>query len=382
MNRFFTISILLIVMVIVAACSRSLVPKNHFQPFLSSIQIQNLQSNNLYFPDLQVDPPLELLSQFRPSSATTQRLQINGNILFVPTKDGKLETYDLVKGKKVGKKKLSSKIRANIFPVNNNILIAMEYGKKSLTLLDLNRNKTVWSADLGSIKAVPKVVKNKVLVPSLYGGLICLDLNSGEKIWQFDPKSQLQTSPVIFNTSVYQIAENGKLFSLDINSGDIEWQLDLGAPGLVNPMITGNNLICPTSTGRVLCYSLDGEKKWDYDCGALIKRSPSATGKIVVIADQNGIIHALNLSDGSLLWQYDVNTIIGTNPLLNDKYVIFGTLDNQLLFLDVDSGHAVWELELYGRCRTDPIPWQDRLIICSENNYIYVLSNKKNNEKK
>lgn len=381
MSRLFFKFVLAIGMVLVVSCSKSLVPKNNFQPFLSSIQRQNIQSNNLYFPDFQIEPPLELVKQFRPASAAQQRLQINGNILFVPTKDGKLETYDLINGKKIGRKKLSSKIRANIFTVDNNILIASEYGKKSLTLLDLNRNKRVWSADLGSLMAVPKVVENKVFVPSLYNGLICLDLNNGEKIWQYDPESQLHTSPVIFDSSVYQIAENGKLFALNINSGLTQWQLDLGGPGLVNPVLSGNNLICPTSTGKVLSYSLDGEKNWEYDCGAQIKRSPSATRNKVIVADQNGIIHALNMSDGSLLWQYNTDTVIGTKTLLNDKYVIFGTLDNRMLFLNIDSGQAIWELGLFGRCRTDPLPWQNQLIIGSENNYIYVLSNDENYEK-
>ena len=87
------------------------------------------------------------------------------------------------------------------------------------------------------------------------------------------------------------------------------------------------------------------------------------------------------MSDGSLLWQYNTDTVIGTNALLNDKYVIFGTLDNRMLFLNIDSGQAIWELGLFGRCRTDPIPWQNRLIIGSENNYIYVLSKDESYEK-
>ena len=374
MGKLPQITLFILLGISVLSCQKALVPKKIFKPNITEIQNINDLTNNSYYPDFIVSPPLELLKEFRPSAATQQKLRINGNILFVPTRDGKIETYDLINTKKVGNVKLTKKIRTNVLPVQDKLIIAQEYGRKSLYLYDPFKGKKIWTAEIGSIKSPPKVVENKIVVATLYSGLLCLDLDSGEKIWEFKSNSQLHTSPIVNGSNVYQISEDGFLFSFDLESGDENWKEKIGGTGLVDPILISDKIICCSSEGNVKTFSLKGKLLWNYKTGSLLRRNPAATNKIVILADQLGKIHALNLKDGQLIWQHDEDIIIGTNPLLNNDYVILGTLDKRLIFLDINTGYTSWELELFGRVRTDPIPWRDQLIVGSENNNLYFLA--------
>lgn len=356
------------------SCQKSLVPEDRYPTFGLPQQAVQVQTNNLYYPDFNPKPPLTAVKQLRPSSAPQQKLQVVGNILFVPTKDGKIESYDLIKLKRINRHKIRTKVRANVTTVGKNLLVAKEYGAKSLVLLNPAKNEPVWTAKLGSIKSIPKVAGEQIFVASLYRGVFCLNVRTGEIQWRHKTASQLHTSPVVSGDVIYQITERGKLIALTADNGKIVWQTALRQPGLVDPVLTGDQLICATKNGRVFAVSTDGKIEWQFRCRNIVRRAPAVARTTVVVADEGGVMYALNRFDGRLLWRYDVGTIIGTNVVLGKKYVIIGTLEKKLLFLELETGEVVWELELFGRVRTDPLPWHQRLIVGSEDNYIYVLA--------
>ncbi|HDL18014.1 MAG TPA: hypothetical protein ENH29_03070, partial [Bacteroidetes bacterium] len=322
-----------IFLIFIVSCRKALVPENRYPAFGQPQQSVQVKTNNLYFPDFNPEPPLTAVKQLRPSSAPQQKLQVVGNILFVPTKNGKIESYDLVKLQRINRYKIKAKIRANVTVAGKNLLVAKEYGAKSLVLLNPAKNKPVWSAKLGSIKSVPKTAGDRVFIASLYRGIFCLNLSTGEIQWQHKTASQLHTSPAVSPDRIYQITERGNLIALAADDGKIVWQTALLQPGLVDPVLTGDQLICATKNGKVFAISTDGKIDWQFRCRNIVRRAPAVSRTTVVVADEGGVIYALNRSTGRLLWCYDVGAIIGTNVVLGKKYIIIGTLEKKLLFV-------------------------------------------------
>jgi len=365
-----------LLLLIISSCQKALVPNHLSQIDLTVTTIPHPNDNNSFFNEFQLEPPLGLVKQFRLPSAPQQKLQIQGDILFVSTKDGKLESFSLTRLKSIYRYKLPAGIHANVFPAAKNLLVSLEFSKRSLFLLDPANNHTVWTAELGSIVAPVQMVENRMIAATQFRGVNCLNLSSGKILWQNDVQSQLFAAPVVVDSLVIQAGENGKVLAFDLVDGKLHWEIALGEAILASPVLSDNRLICATREGRVVALSLAGEILWQTRGKGMIRRTPAAGCGKVVLADQDGLAYALDLATGKLVWQYDCHTIIGTTPVLTNDYVYLGTLDNRLLVLRLDSGRAIWEIELFGRVRTDPLPWRDYLIVGSEDNYLYIFGRK------
>jgi outer membrane protein assembly factor BamB len=355
------------------SCQKRLIPKAIDWRSLPKDRAVETGSNSRFLPDRTIHPPLESRHEFRLSSAPKQKIERIGHILLVPTKDGRLESIDLVEKKKIGQKKIGNDIQANVTPIGESLLVSLEFGKESLFLFDPAENETIWKAELGSIKTYPILYEDKIFVASLYRGIFCLDTNNGSILWNTPLQSQLHANPVIHNSYIVQGTESGMVAALALETGEVKWKLELKSPILASPISVAGKAIFCTNEGTVAAVSSDGKLIWEKKFGVGFRRTPAAVDNKLIIAGQDGVVRALDINDGSLLWSYEAGTVIGTTPVAMSQYVIFGTLDKRLMYLSLETGQEIWEIELFGRVRTDPVLWEDQLILGSENNYIYIL---------
>lgn len=355
----FLVSLLLLPLLL--SCSGRLVP--------SSIDVQH----NIGESPGAVSPPLEIRKEFHLHSAPKQQMIRADNLIFVPTRTGRVEAYDLDREKRIGKMKFPNNSQAGLTLVDGRILISLEFGKESLILFDPKKNRNVWTAELGSISTSPRVVGNKVYVGSLYRGVFCLSLDSGSVRWQAELTSQLHQDPVVLDEVLVQGTESGELIAISLGSGETSWKRDLNSPVSAGLVAGQGRIIACTFDGRVLAYSDAGRILWERRIGTEVRRDVAVSRDWMILAGQDGSIRAIRLDNGEEVWRFETGTVIGTSPVLTPEYVVFGTLDKRLVFLSSETGEAIWELELYGRVRTDPVIWNDRLIVGSENNNLYIF---------
>ena len=364
------------------SCQGYLVPPSvDYRNLAKTAQEKPLNNNNnLFYPEFEIKLPLELLHKFDVSSAPKQKLMRVEHILFVPTKNGRLEAYDLKTAKRIGKMKITGGVHANILPLDENLLISLEFGEKSLYAYSPYQKQKLWTAELGSIKAIPVIFDEWIFVASLYRGIFCINKSNGEILWKTDLKSQLHANPLVINEMLIQGTESGELVALSTDDGQIKWNVDFLSPILTSPILANKNIIVCTTDGTVVALTFDGEIVWQRKFGLEFRRTPSASDTKLITAGQDGIIRALDLKSGSLLWQYETRVVIGTSPLITSSHVIFGTLDKRLIFLSLETGEEEWQVELFGRVRTDPMIYDNGLIIGSENKFIYVFKSSENND--
>ncbi len=364
---------------IFTSCQGRLIPPSiDYRNLSKATRERPLYNNNLFYPEFDIKPPLELLHKFDVSSTPKQKLLRVEHILFVPTKDGRLETYDLITAKRIGKIKITGGVHANVLPLDENLLISLEFGKKSLYAYDPYQRQNLWTAELGSIKTIPIIFDDWIFVASLYRGIFCINKSNGENLWKTDLKSQLHANPLVINEMLIQGTESGELVALSTNDGQIKWNMDFQSPILSSPILANENIIVCTIDGTVAALSFDGEIVWQRKFGLEFRRTPSASDTKLITAGQDGNIRALDLKSGNLLWLYETRAVIGTSPLVTSSHVVFGTLDKRLIFLSLETGEEEWQIELFGRVRTDPMIYNNSLIIGSENKFIYVFKSNEN----
>lgn len=135
----------------------------------------------------------------------------------------------------------------------------------------------------------------------------CLDLSSGELIWQFTTDAPVRVAPTLFGGSVYFGCDDGSVYALDAKTGDLSWQTELspGAGCFVN-----DGRLCsrqPVRTGVIV----DGEQGVVVaGCGIFPWKSAS--------------LMALDLQDGSITWESDLGTgwTLEGGMLLSEEHII------------------------------------------------------------
>jgi len=330
-------------------------------------------ANNAYFPDVVIQPPLTLKKVFRPLSAPMPDLCFWDDVLLVPTRNGRIETYDLRTFRRLARRKMPGAAHARVVPYKGDMLVALEFGKKSLFRLDAQTKKEKWAAALHGIAAFPKISGDTVFVATLQNEVVALDWNDGHILWRQSLAAQVHANPVQLDSLLIVADDSGEVLALSRKNGRVHWRYSAGTPVLADPVVFARNIVVATAEGTVLLLDAKGNVLWRRNLNTQIYRSPAACPEGIVVAAQNGNVYLLNWRHGAFRWQQDLNTLFGTRPMITQRHIILGTLNKTILFLDRESGEPVWELEVHGRVRTDFLFWRGYLIAGSEDNYVYLL---------
>ena len=101
--------------------------------------------------------------------------------------------------------------------------------------------------------------------------------------------------------------------------------------------------------------------------------APAVNDSLVILSFGDGRVLTYETNNGIPRWTFRAGSVIGTSPLIADNYVFFGSLDHNFYALNARTGDLRWQQELEGRVRTNPIIVGERLIVASEERYVYVF---------
>jgi outer membrane protein assembly factor BamB/formylglycine-generating enzyme required for sulfatase activity len=139
-------------------------------------------------------------------------------------------------------------------------------------------------------------------------------VNAPRAAWTFSADKPFQSSPVVFEGTVYAGNDNGKVYAVDAKTGTLKWEADLGAP---------------------------------------VRSSPAIFENKVFINNPKGVF-ALDRESGAVLWQknggfWDDSPLVISGPMQDKKGqpikgVVFASLPwKGMLGLAVSPGAAVWQ---------------------------------------
>lgn len=199
--------------------------------------------------------------------------------------------------------------------------------------------KLLWKSPCGHSDSSAAVAGERVFVGTAYGdnAVVCLDLNSGKKLW-----SQPQDLPVWGHAAVVgdevlvglgngtfgqsDPHPRGAVVALGATDGRAIWRREL--PDSVNTslMLTGDQVLLGCRDGRV--YSLDRQQGgigWKAACGVPMLSSLVLQDQTVLATGGDGYLHALDLGSGREFWRYLVSDVpCEASPMLNGNQIFLG----------------------------------------------------------
>ena len=232
-------------------------------------------------------------------------------------------------------------------------------------------------------------------------GVLCLDAETGEVVWQYDTPGEVMPTPAVVNDSLYVVTGDRHLYELDPKTGEERSTTEIGhtvsmsAPAAVGDMLYfGGGAPQPYT---FFAYNTSaGDFAWstpfeDFRAG-LDDVPPAVADGIVVTTANRGIPNtssgetraehvaiAMDAETGEVLWQEDVG--IGARPknnrsgapIIYEGTVFFGSPTTKRAYAyDLHSGEQLWSYDT-GPIKGAPVAKDGTVFFSTTTGKIFAL---------
>lgn len=164
---------------------------------------------------------------------------------------------------------------------------------------------------------------------------------------------------------VCDVEEGEPIFELEGHGGDRATQRPIVAGGGAIPMIA----ILSEGVDRLSALDLrTGERRFRFATRSKKPVYAAARGRMLVLADEEGAVHGLDLATGDVVWRFTADTRFVDTPVLDDDTVVVrsaGGRDGRGCFYAIDlfRGNLLHRLPIDGHVRGAPILAGDRMLV-------------------
>jgi outer membrane protein assembly factor BamB len=204
----------------------------------------------------------------------------------------------------------------------NGRLVVVGTAKGEVLAFSADEGKALWKARVSSeVLATPVVGDDGVAVKSGDNQVFLFDAGDGGRKWAYQRSTpplsvRAAGSPVFADRYLFVGYPGGKLVALSLQNGAPIWEgavalpkgateLDRVADIVASPVVDGRQICAVAFQGRVACFDMGqgGAMIWSKDISSVA--GLAMDGRYLFVADDKGVIYALDRSSGSSLWKQD-----------------------------------------------------------------------------
>lgn len=299
------------------------------------------------------------------------RPAVVGRAVYFAGRDGSVGRLE--DGKPVWKVALAQPLSAGV--AANDKLVVVATSKGDVVALSAEDGKQLWQAKASSeVLAVPALGAAGVAVKSGDNRVFLFDAETGARKWVYQRSTPALSvrgagSPIFADQYVFVGFPGGKLVALSLQNGAPVWdgavalpkgatELDRVADVVAAPAADGRQLCAVAFQGRVACFDMGqaGAMVWSRDLSSASELV--LDGRYVFVADDKGVVHALDRLSGSSVWKQD--KLKGRQlsaPQVRQGMVAVGDGEGYVHFLSREDGSLV------ARVRIDSSPVRSQMQI-------------------
>ncbi len=202
--------------------------------------------------------------------------------------------------------------------------------------------------------------------------LFCLDMKSGARLWEYDAKSRVHSTPLLVENRVIFGDEVGNLRALDAATGKPKWETKLEGGVLAPPLFYQGKIFVGAASREVIALQPDsGDILWTYKTKDPIGL-PLAAGENTIFAlDRGNLIYALDARRGGLLWRNKSETALSVSPVVGRDllYLVSG----RYLYALTMRGSILWNARSEAPLASAPAVANDRVYVAGSDGRVYCM---------
>ncbi|MFA4838065.1 MAG: PQQ-binding-like beta-propeller repeat protein [Candidatus Neomarinimicrobiota bacterium] len=204
------------------------------------------------------------------------------------------------------------------------------------------------------------------------------------KIWEFDTKYTLASSPTVADGKVIIGSGDGVVRAISLKTGKEVWRFQTGDPVFSSAAVSGNITVVGSTDSSIYCLNTStGKLNWKVRTNAPAVAVPVIFQDVVYIGSSDGIFRAIDLKTGEIKWKFsDVVGFVETQPLVHEERVIFGAWDGCLYALNSQTGKLEWKWQdgrpgvLYSPAACIPVASGDKVYIAAPDRFLSCIEAK------
>src|SRR5690606_1161153 len=158
-----------------------------------------------------------------------------------------------------------------------------------------------------------------------------LNLENGEKVWEFAADGPVVSSPLVLDGRVYVGSAGTNFFALDAKDGTEVWRYGIlgefksSASWFPAPTGTGKWLVIGGYDNQLHCVdAASGRTNWTHETGNYVNGAPAIGNGITAFGGCDAIVHVLRLTDGASLRQIEAGAYIIGSAAIVDGFAYVG----------------------------------------------------------
>ncbi len=316
-----------------------------------------------------------------------------GELVIAGAQDKRVRIYR-ADGREMDRIALANAGESGALELSNGVVVVGDVGGV-LYGLDVLKGKIVWRKQLSSaLLGVPVATDNGFIIQTS-NNQIYRFTDAGKKLWSFSGQLgglgiHLNPSPVIYNGRVYAVFSNGDVIALNVKNGNFVWKRQLllsnNAPVMSEVKIpAASPLVIPAAqSGRseaMLAVSIfqgdlslislqDGSTLSSRKLS--LKSKPLLIGNTIFAADASGALSALNTAGAETLWKQQLSDGELTGPILWQGSLWVADEHGRVFKLD-QQGKLLSSVQLDGRIDRTPVAASDGVLVRNNFGTLYML---------
>ncbi len=323
---------------------------------------------------------LEPLFPLRPLWARRAMSAINPSLIGMEdwivfgTKQGKLEGYNLLSGKGLGRISGRPTFALTCALGKGGLVIVRRLGAHNLIFYDLATGKKKWKRSIGAFWGEPLIVGERLYLVTLRGRVLCLALEDGRTLAEAQLAHDCLAAPA-WSDSILAVGDDrGTLYGFDGRLRQL-WQMETGAALRAPAVASRGQFFIGSSSGRFLALdAASGAVRWEFISTGKFFHAAAAADSLVIVSSTDHRVHALSREDGHPIWQQELDAIPRSAPVICGSAVFIGAADKRLLALSLDDGRELWSFTAKGRIASAPIVYNNQLFFAAEDDYLYCFA--------
>ncbi|MEX0734975.1 MAG: outer membrane protein assembly factor BamB [Steroidobacteraceae bacterium] len=284
------------------------------------------------------------------------RPAVSGETVYVAGHGGDVQALELESGRDIWR--ASTNLELSGGPAVGEGLVVVGDSGGQLVALDAETGAVRWQAVTGGeVLAAPVIAGGLVVVRTVDGRLRGLRAADGTEAWSYEqpvPRLSLRgnAAPVVSGDMVLAGLDNGKVVAVSLASGELLWTTTV-APShgrteierlvdIDSPVrVVGNDVFVVGYQGRIAMLALDtGQIWWGRDLSS--HRGLTVDGDTLYVTTADSTVVALRRRDGTEVWRQEgLLRRSVTGPALTGAALVVADFDGYVHWLDVTNGQML-----------------------------------------
>jgi outer membrane protein assembly factor BamB len=188
------------------------------------------------------------------------------------------------------------------------------------------------------------------------GVIHAVDIESGDKRWEFEPAGYASSAPALIDDTLYVGTWGKQFYAIDIATGETRWRQEIGHRfGSSSPAVADGTVYVAASSRRVChgaggdgesecsgvtrgqLYALDaatGDRDWTAPIKTDTRSSPAVADGVIYVGCRNGISAVTTAGENAWRVSFESTredpSYVKSSPAVADGHVFIGASDGRL----------------------------------------------------